>query len=84
MNPTFVRDSTELAIAEMLRGGTTTFNDMYFFPETACDVIDATGMRACVGTILLDFPTCYADKPESYLEKGTALRKAIGKHPRIT
>lgn len=31
MSEEFVRDGTDLAIAEMLRGGTTCFNDMYFF-----------------------------------------------------
>ncbi len=33
MSAEFVQDGTDLAIAEMLRGGTTCFNDMYFFPE---------------------------------------------------
>ena len=74
VNPEFVRDGTELAIAEMLRGGTTCFNDMYFYAEETARTALAAGMRAVVGMILLDFPTGYAQTPEEYLNKGLALR----------
>src|SRR5690606_32720339 len=46
VTPEFVRDGTELAIAEMLASGTTCFNDMYFFPEDTARVCLAAGMRA--------------------------------------
>jgi 5-methylthioadenosine/S-adenosylhomocysteine deaminase len=42
----FVEHGAELAIAEMLLGGTTTFNDMYFFPEVVARVASRVGMRA--------------------------------------
>ncbi len=73
VGPEFVRDGTELAIAEMLRGGTTFYSDNYFFPEDTVDVIRTSGIRAHFCTPLLDFPTNWADGPETYLRKGLAL-----------
>lgn len=69
----FVRDGTQLAVAEMLRGGTTCFNDMYFFPDAAARTAAATGMRAVVGLIVVDFPTAWADDADDYLRRGLAL-----------
>ena len=69
----FVQDGSELAIAEMLRGGITCFNDMYFFPEVTARVASNIGMRAVIGMILLEFPTIYAASPDEYLAKGLAL-----------
>ncbi len=83
VNEQFVHDGTQLAIAEMLRSGTTCFNDMYFFPETTARVAAAAGMRACVGLILLDFPTAYADSAEQYISKGLALHDEHKHHPLI-
>jgi len=73
VNPDFVRDGTELAVAEMLRSGTTCFSDMYFFPEDTAHVCLDIGMRAVVGLILIDFPTAYAQTPDEYLHKAIAL-----------
>ena len=69
----FVRDGTALAIAEMIKSGTTCFSDMYFFPEDTAQVALAAGMRAVVGLILIDFPTVYAQDAEEYLHKGLKL-----------
>jgi 5-methylthioadenosine/S-adenosylhomocysteine deaminase len=55
--PDFVRAGTLLACAEMLRGGITTFNDMYFFPEAAAKAARRVGMRAVLGIIVIEFPT---------------------------
>lgn len=66
----FVADGTQLAMAEMLRTGTTTFSDMYFFPEIAAQVAHDAGMRAQVCFPLLDFPTAWGSGPEEYLDKG--------------
>jgi len=74
VTPEFVRDGTLLACAEMLRGGITCFNDMYFYPEAALEAAAAAGMRAALGMIVVDFPTAYASDPEDYLQKGLALR----------
>lgn len=73
----FVHDGTLLACAEMLRGGVTTFNDMYFFPEAAAEAALTAGMRASLGMIVVDFPSPYAADPLDYLAKGMALRDAM-------
>jgi 5-methylthioadenosine/S-adenosylhomocysteine deaminase len=73
VNEAFVQTGTELAIAEMIRGGTTCFNDMYFFPDITARVADDTGMRASVGLILIDFPTVWANNSEEYIDKGLAV-----------
>jgi 5-methylthioadenosine/S-adenosylhomocysteine deaminase len=84
MSAEFVEHGTELAMAEMLRCGTTTFNDMYFFPEVAARVAARTGMRACVGMILIKFPTVWAGDSAEYLRKGLALRDEYKGHPLIS
>jgi len=70
VSPEFVRVGTELAVAEMIRGGTTCFNDMYFFPTATAEVAESRGIRACVGLIVLDFPTPFAASAEEYFDKG--------------
>ena len=65
-----VADGTRLAVAEMLRGGITCFNDMYFFPEVTARVCAAAGMRATVGLIVIDFPSAWANDADDYLHKG--------------
>lgn len=72
----FIADGTQLAMAEMLRTGTTTFSDMYFFPEIVAQIAHDTGMRAQVCFPLLDFPTVWGAGPEEYLSKGEALINA--------
>lgn len=72
-NEAFVHDGSELAIAEMLRGGTTCFNDMYFFPEVTARVASSIGIRAVIGMIALEFATSYASSPDEYISKGLAL-----------
>jgi len=66
----FVRDGTDLAIAEMLRGGVTCFNDMYFYPDETAKRAEAAGMRAVVGLIVIDFPTIWAKDSGEYIHKG--------------
>ncbi len=74
MGEGFVRDGSNLAMAEMIRGGVTCFNDMYFFPEVTARQAIRCGMRAVLGMILVDFPTAWASGPDEYLEKGLKLR----------
>mgnify|MGYP001247353158 FL=1 len=83
VDPDFVRDGTRLALAEMLRGGTTCFNDMYFFPEVTTTAVREAGMRACVGLIALDFPTAYARNLDEYLDKGLALHSELQNDPLV-
>ncbi len=73
----FVRDGVDLAIAEMLRCGTTCFNDMYFFPESAAQQAVQHGIRANIGLIVFDFPTVWAENADAYLTKGLALHEKL-------
>jgi 5-methylthioadenosine/S-adenosylhomocysteine deaminase len=78
----FVRDGCELAIAEMLRNGTTTFSDMYFFPEAAATAIRKAGIRAQLSFPIFDFPCVWGSGPDDYLRKGLALRDEL-KHSKL-
>lgn len=80
----FVRTGTQLAAAEMLRGGITCANDMYFFPEAAAEAFTSMGMRAALGLIAIEFPTAYASDPDDYLAKGLALRDARRHDPLLS
>jgi len=77
MSEEFVRDGCELAIAEMLRSGTTCFNDMYFFPDITARTASNAGMRAVVGLIVLDFPTIWAANANEYIDKGLQLNDQL-------
>ena len=74
----FVRDGTLLACAEMLRGGITCFNDMYFFPEAALEAALEAGMRSAHGIIVIEFPSAYAADAADYLRKGLETRDRFG------
>ena len=77
VSPQFVYDGTLLACAEMLRGGITCFNDMYFFPEETAKAALQMGMRAAIGLIAIDFPSAYATDADDYLDKGMAVRDEL-------
>lgn len=84
LSEAYVRDGTELAIAEMIRGGTTCFNDMYFFPEITAHQAIHHGIRASIGLILIDFPSAWAENSQTYLEKGLALHDQFRHEALIT
>jgi len=73
MSPDFVRDGTQLAIAEMLRAGITTFGDMYLFPEEAARVAAAARVRAVIGLPVAEAATAWADDTTAYLAKAEQL-----------
>ena len=79
----FVRDGTTLAVAEMLRGGTTCFNDMYFYPADAARAAAGAGMRCVVGMIVLDFPTVWASGANEYLARATQVHDEFRSHPLV-
>jgi 5-methylthioadenosine/S-adenosylhomocysteine deaminase len=81
--PDFVYDGTLLAAAEMLKGGVTCCNDMYFFPDAGARAFLESGMRAMLGLVVLDFPTPYAADPDGYLQAGLAVRDALKHEPRL-
>jgi 5-methylthioadenosine/S-adenosylhomocysteine deaminase len=80
----FVYDGTLLACAEMLRGGVTCFNEMYFYPEAAARAALDAGMRAAIGIIALEFPTRYAADADDYIAKGLAARDALNSEPLLS
>ena len=70
----YVQNATTLACAEMLSGGITCFNDMYFFPEQTAVAASQVGMRVNLGLVVLEFATNYASDAEDYLKKGFDIR----------
>jgi len=84
MSPEFIQDGTELALLEMIRGGTTCFNENYFFSETIAETTANACMRACIGTTIIDFSSAYADSPEEYIQKAKALHLDWQTNPLIT
>src|SRR4029078_6142356 len=82
--PDFVYDGTRLAVAEMLKGGITAFNDMYFFPDATAKACLDMEIRAMLGLPVFDFPTAYAADPDGYLEIGLAVRDAYRDQPTLT
>jgi 5-methylthioadenosine/S-adenosylhomocysteine deaminase len=83
-NADFVEAGTFLACAEMLRGGVTCFNDMYFHPNAAARSAQAVGMRAAVGLIVIEFPTGYANDAADYIAKGLATHTSLQDSPLIS
>ena len=73
----YVRAGAQLALAEMLRGGITCFNDMYFFPGVVAEAVRAAGMRAVLGLIVIEFPSAYARDADEYLSKGLELHDSL-------
>lgn len=69
IGPDFVADGITLAIAEMLRGGTTCVNENYFFPDVQAATYKQHGFRARVGLPVIDFPTAWAASDDEYFEK---------------
>lgn len=77
----FVRDGTLLAAAEMLAGGITCCNDMYFHPRAAAEAFLQAGLRATVGMIVMEFASAYALDAADYLAKGLAARDDLKEEP---
>ncbi len=80
----FVEVGTDLALAEMIRSGTTCFNDMYFFPEVAAARAENAGMRACIGMIVIDAPSAWAQNAGECINKGLQLRDETRHSPLIS
>lgn len=69
LSPEFVADATALACLEMLKGGITAYNDMYFYEYAAAPVVKKIGMRAVLGAGIVDFPTKVASKADEYIAR---------------
>ncbi|MFQ6005838.1 MAG: amidohydrolase family protein [Woeseia sp.] len=66
----FVRIGTELACWEMIRGGTTTFVDMYYFPDIIAEVVESCGLRAMVSATVIDQRSPDAENASDSIKKG--------------
>ena len=84
VNEDFIRDGTDLALAEQIKNGITCFSDMYFFPEIACQQVHDSGMRAQITVPMLDFPVPGARDSAEALRKGLQLFDDLQQHPRLT
>jgi 5-methylthioadenosine/S-adenosylhomocysteine deaminase len=73
IGPEFVADGVTLAIAEMLRGGTTCVNENYFFPDVQAATYRRHGFRARIGLPVIDFPTAWAKSDDEYFDKAGAV-----------
>lgn len=79
----FVALGTEVAIAEMLRSGTTTFSDMYYFPEVVAQTASRAGMRAQIASPVIDIANAWSESLDDALHKGLALYDEYRHHPHI-
>jgi 5-methylthioadenosine/S-adenosylhomocysteine deaminase len=80
----FVFDGSLIAMGEMIRGGTTTINDMYFYHGAMARAGLASGMRTFVGCSILEFPTNYGINADDYIEKGLAERREFLGEDKVT
>ncbi len=83
MGEAFVRAGSRAAAAELIRGGVTCVNDMYFFPEITAQVLDQVGLRGLVAGPVLEFPSAYAGGVDEYLSKAASLHASRVKAPRV-
>jgi 5-methylthioadenosine/S-adenosylhomocysteine deaminase len=82
--PAFVRVGTRLAALEMIRSGTTTFTDMYYFEEDIAKATRAAGLRAVLGESVIGFPAPDARTPADALRRAEAFIEAFKDDPLIT
>ncbi|VVN06933.1 5-methylthioadenosine/S-adenosylhomocysteine deaminase [Pseudomonas fluorescens] len=83
VDETFVRDGTDLAIAEQIKGGITCFSDMYFFPKVASERVHNSGIRAQIAIPILDFPIPGASTADEAIRQGVELFNDLKHHERI-
>ena len=79
----FVRLGTELALAEMLANGITTFSDMYYFPEQAARCAAQAGMRAQIAFPVIQFPNAWSRDADDGIHRGMALHDEYRDDPLV-
>ena len=84
IDPEYVRDGTELAIAEMLRAGVTCFADMHLWPEVVAQTAAECHMRASVGLVVTEAATSWAATADEYIDRGMALRDQYKSDPLVS
>lgn len=80
----FCYDGARLAVLEMLRSGTTCFNDNYFFLEGIGRAVEEAKLRAHLGVCILDFPTAYGNNADDYLLKAQKIYAHYQHHDLIS
>jgi len=83
MSPAFIADGVELAVAEMLRGGSTCCNENYFFPDVQAATYRRMGFRAVVGLPFIEFPSAWAASPAEYFDKGLEVHDNYRRDPLV-
>jgi 5-methylthioadenosine/S-adenosylhomocysteine deaminase len=83
VTPEFAADGVALAIAEMLKTGTTCFSDMYFYPEVTARAVRAAGLRAQVNFPLIGFANTWSTNAADGFRKGLALHDEYRDDPLI-
>lgn len=85
ITPEFIKIGSELACWEMIRGGTSTFVDMYFYPDTIADVVERCGLRAVIASPSIDFPSPgFKGWDDSFAAAQEFVKSRQGKHERVT
>ncbi|HEY4294250.1 TRZ/ATZ family hydrolase [Luteibacter sp.] len=84
MGPDFIRDGVELAVAEMIRGGTTCANENYFFPDVIAATYRAMGFRAVIGLPVIDFPTAWAKTSDEYFSRALEVHDSLRGEPLLS
>ena len=83
LNTESIRIGSELGILEMIQGGTTTFNDMYFFSHQIADVVERSKIRGFIGESVVDFPTHTYQNLEEALQINRELIEKYRDHPNV-
>lgn len=83
LNKDSIRIGSELGILEMIQGGTTTFNDMYFFSHDIAEVVARSGIRGFIGESVVDFPTHTYQNLEEALQINKSLIEKYKDHPNV-
>lgn len=79
VNAEFVKAGSKAACAELIKGGVTTLNDMYWFPGAAAEAIESVGIRALLAMVVLEFPSGYAGNSDEYFTNGLKIREEWSK-----
>jgi len=83
VSESFVRDGTDLALVDLILGGSTTFSDQYFFPEVTAECAATAGIRAQLVFPIINIETAWARNSEECLRQGLALRDSLRDHPLV-
>lgn len=84
LDPAFVHDGVELAIAGMIASGTTCFAEQYFYPDVIAQTASQMHMRACVGSPVVEFNTPWAATANECLDKALELHDRYRDDPLVS